>query len=66
MFPKADTKKVFTFCRGAYKNFERFIKSVSELFVLCTGGGKFSNSESQLLNELGIFTIVWLIFTKML
>ncbi|MGJ0342973.1 glycosyltransferase family 4 protein [Aliarcobacter cryaerophilus] len=70
MFPKADIKLgfeipkkylLFVGGRGAYKNFERFIKSVSELlnqdkelFVLCTGGGKFSSSESQLLNELEI------------
>lgn len=70
MFPKANIsigyeipKKYLLFVggRGSYKNFERFIKSVSrllnqdkELYVLCTGGGKFSNNEIQLLNELEI------------
>jgi glycosyltransferase involved in cell wall biosynthesis len=70
MFPKADIKLgfeipkrylLFVGGRGSYKNFERFIKSISELltqdkelFVLCTGGGKFSSSEIQLFNELEI------------
>jgi len=70
MFPKSDIKlgfdipKKYLFfvgSRGLYKNFERFIKSISELlnqdnelFVLCAGGGKFSSSEMQLLTELGI------------
>ena len=70
MFPKTDIKLdfeipkrylLFVGGRGAYKNFERFIKSVSqlltqdkEIFVLCTGGGKFSSSEIQLFNELEI------------
>ena len=70
MFPKSDIKlgfdipKKYLFfvgSRGLYKNFERFIKSISELlnqdnelFVLCAGGGKFSSSEMQLMSELGI------------
>jgi glycosyltransferase involved in cell wall biosynthesis len=70
MFPKSDIKLsfdipkkylLFVGGRGLYKNFERLIKSISELlnqddelFVLCAGGGKFSSSEMQLLSELGI------------
>lgn len=70
MFPKANIsigyevpKKYLLFVggRGGYKNFERFIKSVSEilnqdkeLFVVCTGGGKFSSNEMEQFNELGI------------
>lgn len=70
MFPKPDIKLsfdipkkylLFVGGRGSYKNFERFIKSISdilkqdkELFVLCTGGGKFGSSENQLFTELGI------------
>jgi len=70
MFPKPDIKLnfdipkkylLFVGRRGSYKNFDRFIKSISdilkqdkELFVLCTGGGKFSSSENQQFSELGI------------
>jgi glycosyltransferase involved in cell wall biosynthesis len=70
MFPKINTsveieipKKYLLFVgsRGAYKNFERFIKSVAsilkadkELFVLCTGGGAFNPSEIELFSELSI------------
>lgn len=70
MLPKIDIKVsfelpqkylLFVGNRVGYKNFERFIKSVSgllkkdkELFVLCVGGGSFNNSEIQLLSELGI------------
>jgi len=70
MFPKLDThlsfdipKKYILFVgsRGGYKNFERFIKSVSEilhqdreLFVVCAGGGKFTSGEIQLFSHLDI------------
>jgi len=70
MFPKENIsigydipKKYLLFVggRGAYKNFERFIKSITELlnqdkelFVVCTGGGKFSNYEIEQFKELGI------------
>jgi len=70
MFPKPEIqinfdipKKYILFVgsRGGYKNFERFIKSVSEilhrdreLFVLCVGGGKFTSEEMQLLSNLDI------------
>jgi len=70
MFPKSDIKLSFDIPkkyllfiggRSLYKNFERFIKSISELlnqdnelFVLCTGGGMFSDSETKLLSELSI------------
>lgn len=70
MFPKANIsigyeipKKYLLFVgsRGAYKNFERFIKSITELlnqdkelFVVCTGGGKFGNYEIKQFKELGI------------
>jgi glycosyltransferase involved in cell wall biosynthesis len=70
MFPKLDThlsfdipKKYILFVgsRGGYKNFERFIKSVSEilhqdreLFVVCAGGSKFTSGEMQLFSHLDI------------
>ncbi|MCI0501789.1 MAG: glycosyltransferase family 4 protein, partial [Epsilonproteobacteria bacterium] len=70
MFPKPDMhlgfeipKKYLLFVggRGSYKNFERFIKSITELlnqdkelFVVCTGSGKFSNYEIEQFKELGI------------
>lgn len=70
MFPKINTSVkidipnkylLFVGSRGAYKNFERFVKSVAsilnadtELFVLCTGGGAFSTSEIELFSELSI------------
>ena len=70
MFPKANIsigyeipKKYLLFVggRGSYKNFERFIKSITELlnqdqelFVVCTGGGKFNSSEIQQFSERGI------------
>ena len=47
--------------RALYKNFQKFIKSISEilkkdleLFVLCIGGGVFSKSEKDLFINLGI------------
>lgn len=52
---------LFVGSRDGYKNFERFIKSVAsvlnqnrELFVVCTGGGKFTSSEMQLLLDLDV------------
>ncbi|NCD10928.1 MAG: glycosyltransferase family 1 protein [Epsilonproteobacteria bacterium] len=52
---------LFVGSRGGYKNFERFIKSISEilhqdreLFVLCAGGGKFTSEEMQLLFNFDI------------
>lgn len=70
MFPKPDIKinfdipnryLLFVGNRGSYKNFKRFIKSISDilkqdkgLFVLCAGGGKFNSSENQLFRELEI------------
>jgi glycosyltransferase involved in cell wall biosynthesis len=47
--------------RGAYKNFKRFIRSVSgilkqdkSLSVICAGGGKFSADETELFSSLDI------------
>jgi len=70
LFPKANIKisydlpkkyLLFVGQRNIYKNFERFIKSISDilkedkdLYVLCAGGGKFKDNEVQLLNELGV------------
>lgn len=70
LFPKSNIKLsleipkkylLFVGGRNSYKNFERFIKSIAELltqdkelFVVCTGGGKFSNYEIRLFKELGI------------
>lgn len=70
MFPKSNIsieyeipRKYLLFVggRGTYKNFERFIKSIAgllnqdkELFVVCAGGGKFSNYEIEQFKELGI------------
>lgn len=70
MFPKPEVhinvdvpKKYILFVgsRGAYKNFTRFIRSVSlllnddeELSVVCVGGGKFKQDEAQLHAELDI------------
>lgn len=52
---------LFVGSRGGYKNFDKFVKSVSELlkqnkdlFVICIGGGRFNRSEIKLFNELGI------------
>jgi len=52
---------LFVGVRGIYKNFDRFIKSVSEilnqdrnLFVICAGGGKFCTDEIQLFSDLDI------------
>lgn len=52
---------VFVGNRQGYKNFERFIKSVSyilrkdnDLFVVCAGGGKFNDKEIQLFRDLVI------------
>jgi glycosyltransferase involved in cell wall biosynthesis len=70
MVPKTDIKLgvdipkrylLFVGGRSAYKNFDRFINSISyilkkdpELFVLCAGGGKFNSRENQLFLDLGI------------
>lgn len=47
--------------RGGYKNFERFINSVSkiikeykDLYIVCAGGNEFNIREKQLFSELGI------------
>lgn len=47
--------------RFIYKNFNRFITSMAELlkkdrelFVVCVGGGKFTNNEIEQFKELGI------------
>ena len=47
--------------RGAYKNFTLFINSIAsllqkeiDLFLICAGGGIFSESEMHLLNDLKI------------
>ncbi|MDQ5767543.1 glycosyltransferase family 4 protein [Thiothrix subterranea] len=52
--------------RNNYKNFNLFIKGVSsllksdnDLFVVCAGGGTFTNSELKLLSELGILKQVF-------
>lgn len=70
MFPNLDVKTnfkipkkyiLFVGSRGGYKNFKRFIKSVSpilnydkELFVVCAGGGKFTSTEIQFIVDLNI------------
>jgi len=70
MFPKSDInlsldipKKYLLFVggRSSYKNFERLTKSIShilkqdrEVFLLCTGGGKFSSREKKLFVDLEI------------
>ncbi len=52
---------LFVGSRGAYKNFERFIVSVSEilnkdkdLYVICAGGGKFNAQELDSFLNLNI------------
>ncbi|OHE06484.1 MAG: hypothetical protein A3G74_02405, partial [Sulfurimonas sp. RIFCSPLOWO2_12_FULL_34_6] len=52
---------LFVGSRGGYKNFNRFIQSITELlqedkelFVTCIGGGKFKTDEAQLFRELNI------------
>ena len=75
MFPKSKIKInfeipnkyiLFVGSRSGYKNFERFIKSIStilnqdkELFVLCVGGGKFTNEEMRLFSDLDLSAQVW-------
>jgi len=70
MFPKikVDTNLktpnkyiLFVGARGGYKNFERFIKSISlilnkdeNLFVTCAGGGKFTSKELAIFSSLNI------------
>ena len=70
MFPElqADTKLktpnkyiLFVGARGGYKNFERFIKSISlmlnkdkNLCVICAGGGKFTFKELEIFSSLNI------------
>lgn len=52
---------LFVGSRGAYKNFDRFISSISKmlntdesLFVICVGGGKFSTQELENFSSLNI------------
>ncbi len=52
---------LFVGSRGEYKNFERFIKSITtllikdkELIVVCAGGGKFRTKEIKLFEDLEI------------
>lgn len=52
---------LFVGSRGAYKNFERFIVSISQilhndknLFVICAGGGKFNAKELEEFSTLNI------------
>jgi glycosyltransferase involved in cell wall biosynthesis len=52
---------LFVGSRGGYKNFTKFINSVSgilkqdkDLFIVCAGGGKFNTKENHFLLELGI------------
>jgi len=52
---------LFVGSRGGYKNFNRFIKSITtlliedkELSVVCAGGGKFITKEIKLLKDLEI------------
>ena len=57
--------------RKGYKNFEFFVKSVTEilkstkdLYLVCAGGGIFSETEKELLKTLGIENKVQQIFFK--
>ena len=57
---------LFVGLRSGYKNFNRFIESVSELIkndgelsVVCVGGGVFSEQEVALFNKLNIFDRVY-------
>lgn len=52
---------LFVGSRSAYKNFNRFIRSISDILyndkdlsVVCVGGGKFNDDEIQLFNNLKI------------
>jgi glycosyltransferase involved in cell wall biosynthesis len=52
---------LFVGSRGAYKNFERFISSISQtlkddknLFLICAGGGKFNTQEIESFSNLSI------------
>lgn len=74
MFPNCSEDKsldipgkyiLFVGSRGAYKNFERFITSISQilkdnknLFVICAGGGKFSTQELENFSNLNIINQV--------
>ena len=55
---------LFVGSRTGYKNFEFFIKSISELvlekglYVVCAGGGSFNQDEISLLEELGLHKLV--------
>ena len=52
---------MFVGYRAGYKNFDRFIKSVSKLLhedlnisIVCVGGHKFKNDELSLFKKFGI------------
>ncbi|MCW8895346.1 glycosyltransferase family 1 protein [Sulfurimonas sp.] len=52
---------LFVGSRGGYKNFDKFIKSISkllnedrELSIVCAGGGKFKTSENEMFITLDI------------
>lgn len=60
-FKLPDKYILFVGNRSGYKNFERFIKSISkilsedrDLYAICAGGGIFNNNEIYLLSELKI------------
>jgi len=60
-FKLPDKYILFVGNRSGYKNFERFIKSISkilsedrDLYAICAGGGIFKNNEIYLLSELKI------------
>ncbi len=60
-FKLPDKYILFVGNRNGYKNFERFIKSISkilrkdkDLYVICAGGGKFNSKEIYLLSEFRI------------
>ena len=47
--------------RSGYKNFDRFVKAIApvlqkdkNLFLICAGGGNFSENEERFLNQLSI------------
>ena len=54
---------LFIGSRIEYKNFKRFIKSISKilnqdnkLYLICVGGGKFNNQELKFFSELNIIS----------
>lgn len=56
---------LFVGSRGGYKNFDRFINSISSLLnknldlsVVCVGGGKFTNNELDMFKNLTIINKV--------